>query len=148
MSGKTFVVREFVRWGDVDPAGIIRYDAYMRFFEMAEGDFFRMLGLKYRELFTRLGVGIPRRVMHIDFLSPPVLDEELEVHVYVSQMGETSMTLNFDFYGPNRVSRAIGYLVVVCVTADGNMIKRPWPPELRALIQPYILSVEDARHVD
>jgi len=148
MSGKTFVVREFVRWGDVDPAGIIRYDAYTRFFEIAEGDFFRTLGLKYRELFTRLGVGIPRRVMHIDFLSPPVLDEELEVHVYVSQMGETSMTLNFDFYGPSRVPRAIGYLVVVCVTADGNMVKRSWPPELRELIRPYILSVEDARRVD
>ena len=148
MSGKTFVVREFVRWGDVDPSGIIRYDAYTRFFEMAEGDFFRMLGLKYRELFTRLGVAIPRRVMHIDFLSPPVLDEQLEVHLYVSQMGETSMTLNFDFYGPSRVPRAMGYLVVVCVTADGSMVKRPWPPELRELIQPYILSVEDARHVD
>lgn len=142
-----FRLREYVRWGDVDPAGIIRYDAYTRFFELAESEFFRSLGLPYRAIFQRLHVGIPRRVMHIDFVSPPVLDEELEVSVYLSHVGTTSMTMNFDFHGDGGVLRAMGYLVLVCVDAGGGgeMSKRPWPPELLEYVEPYRMSTEQAR---
>lgn len=148
MKGATFSpfrIRDYVRWGDVDPAGIIRYDAYTRFFELAESEFFRNLGLPYREIFGRFKIGIPRRVMHIDFVSPPVLDEELEVRVYVSQVGTTSMTMNFDVYGDRGAMRASGYLVLVCVSSDGAMVKRSWPEELLRLVQPFVMSPEEAR---
>ena len=140
-----FRVKEYVRWGDVDPAGIIRYDAYTRFFELAESEFFRALGLPYRAIFQQLKVGIPRRVMHIDFISAPVLDEELEVRVFISQIGTTSMTMNFDIYGDEARLRATGYLVLVCVDADGRMNKRPWPTELLELVAPHRMSTDEAR---
>lgn len=136
MSGTPFVVREYVRWGDVDPEGIIRYDAYTRFIEMAEGDFFRAIGLKYSHIFERYHIGIPRRAMHMEFLSSPVLDEELEVRVYVSRVGTTSLTMNFDFFGAGGEMRAVGHLVIVCVDLAGRK-KRPWPPELLERIAPY-----------
>ncbi|MFN8580894.1 MAG: acyl-CoA thioesterase [Gemmatimonadaceae bacterium] len=139
-----FRLREYVRWGDVDPAGIIRYDAYMRFFELAESEFFRSVGLPYTAIFERLGIGIPRRVMHMDFLSPPVLDEELEVSVYISHVGQTSMTLNFDFDGHDGQRRASGFLVLVCVIAKG-MEKRPWPADLLRAVEPYRMSPDEAR---
>jgi len=144
MSGRPFVVREYVRWGDVDPEGIIRYDAYTRFMEMAEGDFYRALGLSFRDVLERYQIGIPRRVMHLDFLSSPVLEEELEVRVYVSHVGTTSMKMNFDFYGDGGALRAAGHLVLVCVDLHGDRHKRPWPPELVERIAPYrILERED-----
>lgn len=142
MSGAPFIVREYVRWGDVDPEGIIRYDAYTRFMEMAEGDFFRAIGLNYSQVFERYGIGIPRRVMHMDFLSSPVLDEELEVHVYVSHVGKTSLKMNFDFYGAGRVVRAVGHLVIVCVDLHGGRRKRPWPEELLDRIAPHRIEGE------
>ena len=140
-----FRLKEYVRWGDVDPAGIIRYDAYTRFFELAESEFFRSLGLPYRAIFQRLKVGIPRRVMHMDFLSAPVLDEELEVRVFISHVGSTSMRMNFDIYGDEAAMRAMGYLVLVCVDADGGMNKRPWPTELLELVAPHRMSADEAR---
>ncbi|MFN8571538.1 MAG: acyl-CoA thioesterase [Gemmatimonadaceae bacterium] len=140
-----FRLREYVRWGDVDPARIIRYDAYTRFFELAESEFFRSLGYPYRAIFETLGVGIPRRVMHMDFVSPPVLDEQLEVSVYISQVGTTSMTMNFDFHGDGGRLRATGYLVLVCVDAGEGMHKRPWPPALRSAVAPYCMSSDEAR---
>ncbi len=145
MSGKPFVVHEYVRWGDVDPEGIIRYDAYTRFMEMAEGDFFRAVGLSYGDVLGRYDIGIPRRVMHLDFLSSPVLDEQLEVRVYISHVGTTSMKMNFDFYGPGGVQRAVGYLVIVCVDTKGGRKKRPWPPALLELIKPYIMGTDHTR---
>ncbi len=113
-----FRLREYVRWGDVDPARIIRYDAYTRFFELAESEFFRSLGFPYRAIFETLGVGIPRRVMHMDFVSPPVLDEQLEVSLYITQVGTTSMTMNFDFHGDGGRLRATGYLA--CLRRRGG----------------------------
>ncbi len=140
MTGIPFVVREYVRWGDVDPEGIIRYDAYTRFMEMAEGDFFRALGLSYSGVFQRTAIGIPRRVMHMEFLSSPVLDEELEVRVYVSHVGTTSLKMNFDFYGAGGLVRAVGYLVIVCVDLKNSRVKRPWPPDFLERIAPYRLA--------
>jgi len=143
MTGTPFVVREYVRWGDVDPEGIIRYDAYTRFMEMAEGDFFRHIGMSHSDVFQRFGIGIPRRVMHLDFLSSPVLDEVLEVRVCVSHVGTTSLTLKFDFHGAGGSVRATGHLVIVCVTLHGGRRKRPWPPELLELIAPH--RIEEPR---
>lgn len=145
MSKAPFVVREYVRWSDVDPAGIIRYDAYTRFMELGESELFRSLGIPYRTFFTRFGVSVPRRVMHMEFTSPPTLDERLEVAVYVSEVGTTSMTMNFDIYGDEGVMRMYGLLVLVCVSPEG-MRKEPWPVELLSIIDKHRLTVAEARH--
>ena len=46
-----FSVEEYVRWEDIDAAGIINYQAYLRFFGLAEVELFRSCGLSYRRLF-------------------------------------------------------------------------------------------------
>jgi acyl-CoA thioester hydrolase len=133
-----------VRWGDVDYAGIIRYDAYTRFMELAESELFRALGISYREFGRRFDFSIPRRAMHLDFESPPTLDERLEVVAYISKVGTTSLTLNFDFYGDGGLLRATGYLVLVCVVS-GVMKSRPWPEDFLAIIAPHRVTVDEAR---
>ena len=50
-----FSVSEYVRWEDIDAAGIINYQAYLRFFGLAEVELFRSCGLPYRTLFDDLG---------------------------------------------------------------------------------------------
>jgi 4-hydroxybenzoyl-CoA thioesterase len=142
---KPFTVREYVRWADVDPAGIIRYDAYTRFFELAESELFRSVGVPYREIFRRFQVSMPRRVMHMDFHTPPVLDEELTVRAYITRAGRTSLTMQFDVSGDEGQLRADGYLVIVCVSIDGSMQTRPWPEELLALLQPFVMTADEAR---
>lgn len=139
-----FIVHEHVRWGDVDFAGIIRYDAYTRFMELAESELFRALGISYREFGRRFDFSIPRRVMYLDFVSPPTLDERLEVVTYISKVGNTSLTLNFDFYGDGGALRAAGYLVLVCVEQRA-MRPRPWSTEFLGIIAPYRMSSDEAR---
>lgn len=144
MSKTPFVIHEHVRWGDVDFAGIIRYDAYTRFMELAESELFRSIGVPQRAFKDRLGFGIPRRSMHIDFLSSPTLDERLTVVSCVSHVGRTSLTLHFDFTGEVGLLRASGSLVVVCVP-NGATRGQPWPPEFLELIEPYCMTVDEAR---
>ena len=134
--GVPFVVREFVRWSDVDIVGIIRYDAYLRFYQLAESELFRAAGLGYHDTLQRFGVTLPRKVMHAEFVSPPTLEEELEVRTWVDRVGTTSMRLNFDIFGAGGARRAVGHLVVVCVDAR-TLQKRPIPPELLERLTPW-----------
>ena len=136
-----FVIHEYVRWGDVDIIGIIRYDAYLRFYELAESELFRTTGLLFHEMVERFGVTLPRRVMHADFISPARLDERMEVRVTVSAVGRTSLTLNFELFGDGGVARAVGYLVLVCVDVN-SLEKRPLPDELVERLRPFTVSTK------
>lgn len=136
MSGAPFVVQEYVRWGDVDIIGIIRYDAYLRFFEFAESELLRAVGLQYHEMVARHGVTLPRKVMHAEFITPARLDERMEIRTYVSAIGRTSLTLNFDMFADDGTPRAKGYLVLVAVDV-GTLDKRPVPPEIVSALAPH-----------
>lgn len=144
MSRTPFIIHEHVRWGDVDYAGIIRYDAYTRFMELAESELFRSIGIPYRQFVEQFDFTIPRRAMHVDFESPPTLDERIETVAYISHVGTTSLTLNFDFFGEGGMVRATGHLVVVCLP-KGQARAAPWPADFIARLEPYRMSVEEAR---
>src|SRR5918999_629757 len=136
---KPFVISEYVRWGDIDLAGIICYGAYIRFFELAETEIFRAAGLPFKDMFDRYDMWLPRKIMHTEFHSPAVLDEQLKVVTYFSRVGTTSLTINFDVMdAERRTLHAAAYQVLVCV-GKRDFRKRPLPPELIAAIQPYTM---------
>lgn len=138
------VVEEFVRWGDVDVTGIIRYDAYARLFSFGEGELLRTVGLSYQEVLERHAMMFPRRVLHIEFLTPARLDELLTISTSVSAVGTTSLTLSFEVHAADGATRATGYLVVVAVGA-GTMEKRSIPADVIERLAPYRLSHGEAR---
>ena len=91
-----FRIEERVRWGDVDAARIIFYGAYIRFFEIAETELFRAVGLPYGKAFDELDVWLPRARLECDFRRAAQLDDLLEVAVYVGHVGTKSLRLNFE----------------------------------------------------
>ena len=93
---KKFSIEERVRWGDVDAARIIFYGAYIRFFEIAETELFRAVGLPYGVMFDETDVWLPRVHLECDFHNAARLDDLLEVSVYVGRIGRSSMRLNFE----------------------------------------------------
>jgi acyl-CoA thioester hydrolase len=145
MTAKPYVVEEYVRWSDVDFAGIIFYGAYVRFFEIAETELFRACGLAYAQVFDRYDVFLPRRVVHSEFYSPARLDDRLRVAAYVGHVGRTSMTLNFDVLRADRPSlAAAGWMVLVCVDRK-HLEPRPLPAGLIDALAPHTLSPGAAR---
>src|SRR3954454_24036148 len=91
-----FSVREYVRWEDIDAAGIINYQAYLRFFGLAEVELFRSCGLSYKTMFEELGIWLPRVHVECDFFVPVRLDELLIVEAYFGRIGTSSIHLNFE----------------------------------------------------
>src|SRR5882724_6812743 len=91
-----FSIEERVRWGDVDAAHIIFYGSYIRFFEFAETELFRAVGLPYSVMFDELDIWLPRVHLECDFRHAAQLDDLLQVSVYVGRFGNKSIRLDFE----------------------------------------------------
>jgi len=145
MPAKTpFVTTEHVRWEDIDLAGIARYGSYTRYLDVAETDLYLSLGKPLSVLHAEYKVWLPRKVMHIDYFSPARLDDEITIVAYFSNIGRTSVTLNVDLLRSDRKTLiGAAYLVLVCVNTA--IEKTTLPPEFRSLVDPYVMSTEEAR---
>ena len=141
---RPFVVEEYVRWSDVDFAGIVFYGSYIRFFEIAETEMFRSVGLAH-DVFDRLGVWFPRKALHGEFFLPARLDDRLRVAAYIGRVGTSSLQLKFDVMlgEPTRLGAA-AWQVIVCVDQE-TLRPRPLPPDIVAALAPHTLSEEAAR---
>jgi YbgC/YbaW family acyl-CoA thioester hydrolase len=125
-----FSIREYVRWGDVDAAGVICYGAYVRFIEIAETELFRAAGFPYGKVFERFDCWLPRASYKMEFRKPAALDEQLTVNASVGRIGTSSIALRFEFYDDSRQRVADCDIVLVCV--DKTTFKpKPVPAELR-----------------
>jgi len=142
-----FVVEEYVRWSDVDFAGIIFYGSYVRFFEIAETELFRACGLAYARVFDRYDIFLPRKAVHSEFYRPARLDDQLRVAAYVGRIGTKSMTLNFDVLRNDATTLgAAGWMVLVCVDR-AHLRPKPLPAGLVQALAPHTLTAEAARAV-
>ncbi len=145
MDPKPFSVDEYVRWSDVDKAGIIFYGAYVRFFEIAETELFRAAGLPYSEVFDRFDIWLPRAHLDCDFHYPPRLDDQLRVAAYFTSFGNSSVHINFDvLHLATGKLAATGHEVLVC-TSRQNLRPQPLPDELRSMLEPFCMTESEAR---
>ena len=142
---KPFVIEEYVRWSDVDFAGIIFYGSYVRFFELAETELFRAAGLPFGTVFDQYDVFLPRVQVHTEFHSPPRLDDHLAVAAYIGRVGRTSMTIEFEVVRrPDGTHCADGHMVLVCV--DRKALKPcPIPQGFITQLAPFTLTRAEAR---
>lgn len=134
-----FSVSEYVRWEDIDAAGIINYQAYLRFFGLAEVELFRSCGLSYKTLFDELNVWLPRVHVECDFFHPVKLDELLVVDAYFGKIGTSSIHLNFEVRRKQQPDQVVatGKYVLVCVKR-GEFKPAPVPQVVREKLAPYV----------
>ena len=136
-SHKKFTIEERVRWGDVDAARIIFYGAYIHFFEFAETELFREVGLHYGVMFDELKIWLPRVHLECDFRRAARLDDLLEVSVYVGRVGNKSMRLNFEVRRKG-LDELIATAHFVLAAVNQNTFETvPIPLELREKLAPY-----------
>jgi YbgC/YbaW family acyl-CoA thioester hydrolase len=134
-----FSVQEYVRWEDIDAAGIINYQAYLRFFGLAEVELFRSCGLSYRILFEELGIWLPRVHVECDFFHPVTLDELLVVEAYFGKIGRSSIHLNFEVRRKERQDIVVASGKYVLVTVKkGQLIPTAVPKMVREKLLPYV----------
>lgn len=140
---KKYTIEERVRWGDVDAAGIIFYGAYIRFFEFAETELFRAVGLPYSVMFEELDVWLPRVHLECDFHHAAKLDDLLEVSVYVGRFGNKSMRMDFEVRRKKGDEQIIAHAHFVLTSVRRDTFETvPIPDELRSRLAPYAKPVD------
>ena len=90
-----------VYWEDTDAGGIVFYANYLKFLERARTEWLRSLGIGQHKLKTDLGGMFVVSETHMKYLAPAVLDDELEIHTFVTEKGRTSLTLEQKAYRLN-----------------------------------------------
>jgi YbgC/YbaW family acyl-CoA thioester hydrolase len=134
-----FSVSEYVRWEDIDAAGIINYQAYLRFFGLAEVELFRSCGLSYKTLVEELGIWLPRVHVECDFYQPVRLDELLLVDAFFGRIGTTSIHIHFEVRRANDPDEVVASGKYVVVTVRQNELEPvPIPDVMRVKIAPYV----------
>ena len=74
-----------VRWGDVDPAGIVFYPRFFEWYDLGCEALFAALGLPWPEAFPRYGiVGVPIVESGSRFVSPARYGDELTIRSRVA----------------------------------------------------------------
>lgn len=139
-----FSIQEYVRWSDVDYAGLICYGAYLRFFEMAETELFRATGMAYGEVFERFDIWLPRVQLHCDFHHPAYLDDLLKVSAYIGRLGNSSLTLNFEVHRlKDNQLMSEGRFIMVAVDRKSFQSK-PLPKDLIAALAQHTIVPENS----
>jgi YbgC/YbaW family acyl-CoA thioester hydrolase len=136
-----FTIEERVRWGDVDAARIIFYGAYIRFFEIAETELFRAVGLPYSVIFDEIDLWLPRVHLECDFHRVAQLDDLLEVAVYVGRIGNKSIRLNFEVRRNGEEDLVATAHFVMAIVRKDNFESVPVPDMLRERLNPYLNPV-------
>jgi len=121
-----------VEFYETDMAGIVHYSNFFRYMEAAEHGFFRSLGFSVVADHTHPRIGWPRVHAECDYLQPLRFEDQVEIHLFVSEMKSKALSYVFRFRKLNAsppLEVARGKLTVVCVTheADGKMKATPIP---------------------
>lgn len=140
-----WIGHEYVRWRDVDPVGIMRYDAYLRLVELGEEELVRAAGMPWAEG-TATAIWLPRKLVHVEYHRPSRLGDRVAVVSYISRLGHTSLTLHVDVMSADGGTLLVEtQMVVVAATTDGTLTKVALPEELRRAAEPWSVPPAEAR---
>ena len=121
-----FVSEKLIRFHHCDPAGIVFYPQYfVLFHELLEDWFNRGLAVDYAGFVSRERRGLPTVHIDCDFRIPSKIGETVEMHLAVTRIGNTSLTLDVSVYGDG-VLRVSAHQVLVLISLDdGSTLSIP-----------------------
>ena len=83
-----------VYYEDTDAAGIVYYVNYLKFAERARTEMLRLLGRQQQAMMEQGGVVFVVKRCELDYHAPARLDDALEVHSRLVEVGGASLRLN------------------------------------------------------
>jgi len=119
---------------ECDAQGIVFNGAYLGYLEIAQAEYFRNLGFSIYRVAQRGFFDSAVVKASLEFKAPARVDQVLELHVRVSAIGDTSISLDVEIYsqGSDRLLTSIQTVYVGFHPESGTT--RPVPPEIRNLV--------------
>lgn len=118
-----------VYWEDTDAGGIVYHASYLRFLERARTEWLRAHGVDQSAFRQATGLAFLVRDMHLDFLRPALLDDELSVTVAVKERRPASILFGQAIGRADGTELVRARVRVACVDLD-RMRPAPMPAGL------------------
>lgn len=111
----TFLHTLRVRWAEVDRQDVVFNGHYFFYFDVAIGEYWRAIGLRYPKDFLEGGTDVYAIKASSEFLGSASYDDVLDIGCRVARIGRTSMRFLFEIY---RSGELITSGEVIYVNAD------------------------------
>ena len=119
---------------ECDAQGIVFNGAYMGYLEIAQAEYFRHLGFSIYKVAQRGYFDSAVVKATLEFRAPARVDDVLKLHVRVSAIGNTSLTLEVEIY-PQASDQLLTTMQGIYVGFHPeSATTRPVPQEVRALV--------------
>lgn len=107
-----------VRFGDCDPAGIVYYPVLFHYCHIAFEELWEpTVGVSYPDLIGKNRIGFPTVHVESDFFYRVAYGEQMELRVWVSKVGTTSVVFEFEGRVDQRLALRSSH-TKVCVELD------------------------------
>jgi acyl-CoA thioester hydrolase len=129
-----------IEFAETDMAGIVHFSNFFRMMEATEHAFFRSLGLSIHAHEENGTLGWPRVAASCDYLRPLRFEDEVEIHLLVSEVRNRAIRYQFTFRKAADGSEiARGTMTAVCASVDkagGKLLPAAIPDRIREQIIP------------
>ena len=123
-----------VRWMECDAQGIVYNGAYLGYLEIGQAEYYRNLGFAIYIIPQSGYFDFAVVKSTQEFKAPAKVDEIIELHVRVSKIGNTSLSLNLEIY-PEGSARLLTSIETIYVGYDAaTESSRPVPDAIRQLV--------------
>ncbi|MEE9257352.1 MAG: thioesterase family protein [bacterium] len=104
-----------VRFGETDLQGVVYNAEFLAYFDAAQADYFRHLGVPLGDMRER-GHDVVIVDISVQFLAPAHFDEMIEVFTRISDIGDSSMKMDYEVYekesGRSVAASRVAYVIV------------------------------------
>ena len=114
-----------VRYADTDKMGFAHHANYFRWFEIGRSEFFRYLGLSYKEIEAN-GFHLPLAEVHCRFKSPSQYDDLVVIETTLDAEVKATIKFNYHVYSEDeKTLLAKGFTKHACVDRNGRLVRPP-----------------------
>lgn len=124
-----FQTKRKIEFSDTDMAGIVHFSRFFIFMETAEHEFLRSLGTSVATEWNGDKIGWPRLTASCEYLSPLRYEDEVDIHLCVTNIGTKSITYQFHFTLEGKDIARGQLTTVCCITNPGEKIQAIPIPE-------------------
>lgn len=104
-----------VRYGETDQMGVVYHGNYATYYEVARVEFFREIGLPYKELEDK-GIMLPVVELNLKFVKPAYYDEVLHIKTIIPEIPKSvRIYFNYEIRNEKGDLLTTGYSVLAFV---------------------------------
>jgi acyl-CoA thioester hydrolase len=135
--GRPFRHRLRVRYGECDSQGVVFNPHYLAYYDVAITELWRSAIGHYGDM-VEGGVDMVAAEASLRFVSPARFDDELELEVAVTRLGNTALSTRLRIRSAEQlvVEGAMRHVFVDAATKS----KTPMPAEVRRALEPYLAA--------